>query len=154
MPLNWIVLCFTEYVEVVDGKVTVCRDSVRGKCTRPMCKYYHIPVELPPAKWQWKFLPNIQVMSNLSLLCFNWLYDSCHWIKSWIDLLYILTQVAISLERCYLDNSLLFVSGDTQVNGCHIIFRHIQLLCQCWIKIVFPWCMEIVINIFVQLCHV
>lgn len=41
---------FLEYVEVVDGKVTVCRDSVRGKCTRPMCKYYHIPVELPPAK--------------------------------------------------------------------------------------------------------
>ena len=30
-----------ENVEVVDGKVTVCRDAVKGKCTRPNCKYYH-----------------------------------------------------------------------------------------------------------------
>ncbi|PFX22436.1 Protein muscleblind [Stylophora pistillata] len=30
-----------ENVEVVDGKVTVCRDAVKGKCMRPNCKYYH-----------------------------------------------------------------------------------------------------------------
>jgi len=23
--------------------VTVCRDAAKGKCTRSMCKYYHIP---------------------------------------------------------------------------------------------------------------
>ncbi|XP_077862515.1 muscleblind-like protein 1 [Saccoglossus kowalevskii] len=35
-----------DHVEVVDGKVTVCRDAAKGKCTRPMCKYYHIPAQL------------------------------------------------------------------------------------------------------------
>ena len=29
-------------------KVTVCRDAAKGKCSRPMCKYYHIPVIIPP----------------------------------------------------------------------------------------------------------
>ena len=42
---------FPDYVEVTDGRVAVCRDAVRGKCSRPMCKYYHIPVTLPPSKW-------------------------------------------------------------------------------------------------------
>lgn len=41
---------FSDYVEVTDGRVAVCRDAVRGKCSRPMCKYYHIPVTLPPSK--------------------------------------------------------------------------------------------------------
>jgi hypothetical protein len=31
-------------VDVHDGKVTVCRDFAKGKCTRPMCKYYHVPL--------------------------------------------------------------------------------------------------------------
>jgi hypothetical protein len=43
------VTCFTGHVEVVDMKVTVCRDAVKGKCARPLCKYYHIPIALPPA---------------------------------------------------------------------------------------------------------
>lgn len=30
-------------------KVMVCRDAVTGKCGRPLCKYYHIPIALPPA---------------------------------------------------------------------------------------------------------
>jgi hypothetical protein len=40
---------FVGNVEVVDNHVTVCRDDVSGRCTRALCKYYHIPVELPPA---------------------------------------------------------------------------------------------------------
>ena len=36
-------------VEVIDNRVTVCRDAVKGTCLRPQCKYYHIPVVLPPA---------------------------------------------------------------------------------------------------------
>jgi hypothetical protein len=43
------VTCFAGHVEVVDMKVTVCRDAVKGKCVRPLCKYYHIPILLPPA---------------------------------------------------------------------------------------------------------
>ncbi len=35
---------FSEYVEAHDGKVTVCRDFAKGKCTRVMCKYYHVPI--------------------------------------------------------------------------------------------------------------
>ncbi|CAG0916989.1 unnamed protein product [Notodromas monacha] len=27
--------------------VMVCRDSVKGKCSRPVCKFYHIPVPVP-----------------------------------------------------------------------------------------------------------
>jgi hypothetical protein len=30
-------------VEVIDGKVVVCRDAAKSKCTRHQCKYYHIP---------------------------------------------------------------------------------------------------------------
>ena len=34
-----------DYVEITSSnQVTVCRDSVRGKCARPRCKYYHLPV--------------------------------------------------------------------------------------------------------------
>jgi len=33
-----------DYVDVHDGKVTVCRDFAKGKCSRPMCKYYHVPL--------------------------------------------------------------------------------------------------------------
>lgn len=36
-------------VEVIENRVTVCRDAVKGTCMRPQCKYYHIPVALPPA---------------------------------------------------------------------------------------------------------
>ncbi|XP_070213233.1 LOW QUALITY PROTEIN: muscleblind-like protein 1 [Littorina saxatilis] len=32
-----------------DGRVVVCRDSVRNACKRALCKYYHIPVPLPPS---------------------------------------------------------------------------------------------------------
>ena len=48
-PMIWSVwlshsLSLADYVEVTEGKVTVCRDAVKGKCTRPLCKYYHIPI--------------------------------------------------------------------------------------------------------------
>lgn len=34
----------SDYVEVHDGKVTVCRDAAKGKCQRYPCKYYHVPM--------------------------------------------------------------------------------------------------------------
>ncbi|KAG0715617.1 hypothetical protein GWK47_001265 [Chionoecetes opilio] len=40
---------FADHVEVTDMKVSVCRDAVKGKCGRGLCKYYHLPVLLPPA---------------------------------------------------------------------------------------------------------
>ncbi|RZC34302.1 hypothetical protein BDFB_006770 [Asbolus verrucosus] len=36
-------------VEVVDHRVAVCRDAAKGQCSRSTCKYYHIPIALPPA---------------------------------------------------------------------------------------------------------
>uniref|UniRef100_A0A3Q0KBT3 Muscleblind-like protein n=2 Tax=Schistosoma mansoni TaxID=6183 RepID=A0A3Q0KBT3_SCHMA len=33
-----------ENVEVNQGRVTVCRDAAKGRCTRVPCKYYHIPL--------------------------------------------------------------------------------------------------------------
>jgi hypothetical protein len=36
-------------VEVVEHRVAVCRDAAKGQCTRSTCKYYHIPIALPPA---------------------------------------------------------------------------------------------------------
>lgn len=36
-------------VEVCDQRVAVCRDHANGQCRRKQCKYYHIPVILPPA---------------------------------------------------------------------------------------------------------
>lgn len=38
-----------EGVEVVDQRVAVCRDAAKGQCSRSACKYYHIPIALPPA---------------------------------------------------------------------------------------------------------
>lgn len=37
---------FVDFVEVQEGKVTVCRDFAKGKCQRPFCKYYHVPVQV------------------------------------------------------------------------------------------------------------
>ncbi|KAF7412641.1 hypothetical protein HZH66_001537 [Vespula vulgaris] len=42
-------VCGPGNVEVIENRVTVCRDAVKGACMRPQCKYYHIPVALPPA---------------------------------------------------------------------------------------------------------
>uniref|UniRef100_A0A336MCX1 CSON009785 protein n=1 Tax=Culicoides sonorensis TaxID=179676 RepID=A0A336MCX1_CULSO len=36
-------------VEIIDQRVAVCRDHALGNCFRQQCKYYHIPIELPPA---------------------------------------------------------------------------------------------------------
>ncbi|CAH8472394.1 unnamed protein product [Heterobilharzia americana] len=33
-----------ENVEVNQGRVIVCRDAAKGRCTRVPCKYYHIPL--------------------------------------------------------------------------------------------------------------
>ncbi|CAL1527864.1 unnamed protein product [Lymnaea stagnalis] len=39
-----------DYVEVNNGHVTVCRDyATRQSCKRSRCKYYHIPIDLPPS---------------------------------------------------------------------------------------------------------
>lgn len=38
-----------EKVEVIDQRVSVCRDHAKGACKRQQCKYYHIPVAIPPA---------------------------------------------------------------------------------------------------------
>lgn len=47
--LQWNNLVFsflhhTDKVEIVEGKVTLCRDAAKGKCMRTNCKYYHVPV--------------------------------------------------------------------------------------------------------------
>ncbi|KMY94505.1 muscleblind-like protein 2 isoform X30 [Drosophila simulans] len=36
-------------VEVIDQRVAVCRDHANSQCRRKQCKYYHIPIVLPPA---------------------------------------------------------------------------------------------------------
>lgn len=36
-------------MEISDQRVAVCRDHVKGACKRQQCKYYHIPIVLPPA---------------------------------------------------------------------------------------------------------
>lgn len=36
-------------VEVCDNRVAVCRDHANGICGRQKCKYYHIPIIVPPA---------------------------------------------------------------------------------------------------------
>lgn len=46
--MSWILFA-GDGVEVVDQRVAVCRDAAKGQCSRPVCKYYHIPVALPPA---------------------------------------------------------------------------------------------------------
>ncbi|GFS12906.1 muscleblind-like protein 2 [Elysia marginata] len=39
-----------DFVEVSNGSVTVCRDfATRRTCKRSRCKFYHIPVDLPPS---------------------------------------------------------------------------------------------------------
>lgn len=36
-------------LQVVGSRVVVCRDAAAGACRRAACRYYHIPVQLPPA---------------------------------------------------------------------------------------------------------
>lgn len=36
-------LIISDDVEVLDLRVSVCRDSVKGRCVRKQCKYYHLP---------------------------------------------------------------------------------------------------------------
>ncbi|EFA04001.1 hypothetical protein TcasGA2_TC014150 [Tribolium castaneum] len=53
-PLLWSTLTSKDRysrdgVEVVENRVAVCRDAAKGQCSRSTCKYYHIPVALPPA---------------------------------------------------------------------------------------------------------
>ncbi|VDO17017.1 unnamed protein product, partial [Rodentolepis nana] len=32
-------------LEVNQGRVTVCRDAAKGRCSRQPCRYYHIPLQ-------------------------------------------------------------------------------------------------------------
>lgn len=34
---------------MIDQRVAVCRDHAKDACKRQQCKYYHIPVVVPPA---------------------------------------------------------------------------------------------------------
>lgn len=36
-------------LEIHEHRVAVCRDHINGICRRQQCKYYHIPIQLPPA---------------------------------------------------------------------------------------------------------
>lgn len=45
-----------ENVEIIDGRVTICRDANKGKCTRPNCKYYH----KSPSSTTWVKVKNTQ----------------------------------------------------------------------------------------------
>ena len=51
------VWCVSDVETTEDGRVVVCRDSVRNACKRALCKYYHIPVPLPPSTWLAKSAP-------------------------------------------------------------------------------------------------
>lgn len=42
-------LLSADKVEVCDNRVAVCRDHANGICGRQKCKYYHIPIIVPPA---------------------------------------------------------------------------------------------------------
>ncbi|VDL95613.1 unnamed protein product [Schistocephalus solidus] len=35
---------YVHLIDVNQGRVTVCRDAAKGRCTRVPCKYYHIPL--------------------------------------------------------------------------------------------------------------
>lgn len=34
---------------MIDHRVAVCRDHAKNACKRQQCKYYHIPIAVPPA---------------------------------------------------------------------------------------------------------
>lgn len=44
-----IFVCIGCGLAVEGGSVAVCRDAAGGRCHRTACRYYHIPVPLPPA---------------------------------------------------------------------------------------------------------
>lgn len=46
---NFIHTLAGDKVEILDQRVSVCRDHANGACRRQQCKYYHIPVAIPPA---------------------------------------------------------------------------------------------------------
>lgn len=46
---NIVFVIAGDKVEVIDQRVSVCRDHANGICRRQQCKYYHIPVVIPPA---------------------------------------------------------------------------------------------------------
>lgn len=47
--MNLVMDVSGDKVEVFDQRVSVCRDHAKGACRRQQCKYYHIPVVIPPA---------------------------------------------------------------------------------------------------------
>lgn len=47
--LSYISEKLDDQVEVIDQRVAVCRDHAKSACKRQQCKYYHIPVVVPPA---------------------------------------------------------------------------------------------------------
>jgi hypothetical protein len=56
-----------DYVEVNnEGKVTVCRDFAKGKCSRVMCKYYHVPLLSPIAATANAVLPTAAAAAMLA----------------------------------------------------------------------------------------
>jgi len=46
---RFVHLTEADKVEVTDHRVAVCRDHAKDACKRQQCKYYHIPISVPPA---------------------------------------------------------------------------------------------------------
>ncbi|KAM7535493.1 hypothetical protein Aperf_G00000097642 [Anoplocephala perfoliata] len=43
---RYVHIADTKGLEVNQGRVTVCRDAAKGRCTRQPCRYYHIPLQV------------------------------------------------------------------------------------------------------------
>jgi len=54
-------------VEIIDHRVAVCRDHAKGNCKRQQCKYYHIPVAVPPAHVMANVHTNVTTTTKPSL---------------------------------------------------------------------------------------
>jgi hypothetical protein len=54
-------------VEICDQRVAVCRDHAKGACRRQQCKYYHIPIAIPPANIMASFNNNNNNLPTLPL---------------------------------------------------------------------------------------
>nr|CDS33702.1 muscleblind protein [Hymenolepis microstoma] len=42
---RYVHIADTKGLEVNQGRVTVCRDAAKGRCSRQPCRYYHIPLQ-------------------------------------------------------------------------------------------------------------
>ena len=142
-----------DYVEIIDGKVTLCRYAAQSRCTRPKCKFYHPPASSLPLMTTVPLgsIPTTPVVTSwastkqsITSPPFSWsIPKTTRWKKTFCLLVYY----SLKRKKIWKKNNInrhftgeLLKSASYYIYCVHI-FKKCNVLCDDW-NTFFSWCQD------------